>query len=89
MSDFLVWLMDTRQLSAATANQRLAAIKSFLSYCAAEDPALVAIWLDVKKVRPARVPQRAPDALSMPAVGALIRAPGQQSRVALDCVIPR
>lgn len=83
MSDFLVWLMETRQLSAATANQRLAAIKSFLSYCAAEDPALVASWLDVKKVRPARVPQRAPDALSMPAVEALIRAPGQQSTLGL------
>src|SRR5699024_6349554 len=83
MSDFLIWLMDTRRLSAATANQRLASIKSFLLYCAAEDPALVAIWLDVKKVRPARVPERAPDALSMPAVQALIRAPGQQSNLGL------
>ena len=77
MSEFLSWLMDVRHLSATAANQRLAAIKSFLSYCAGEDPALVAVWLDVKKVRPARVSQHAPDALSMPAVEALIRAPGQ------------
>jgi site-specific recombinase XerD len=67
-------------LSASSANQRLAAIKSFLSFCAAEDPALVAIWLDIKQVRPARAPARALDALTVPAVDALIRAPGQQTR---------
>ncbi|NVM97013.1 tyrosine-type recombinase/integrase [Arthrobacter wenxiniae] len=80
MSGFISWLMDVRHLSASTANQRLAAIKSFLSYCAGEEPALVAVWLDVKRVRPARTPEHAPDALSMAAVDALIRAPGQQTR---------
>ncbi len=79
MSEFLSWLMDVRHLSATTANQRLAAIKSFLSYCAGEDPALVAVWLDVKRVRPARAPEHAPDELNMAAVEALIRAPGQQT----------
>ncbi len=79
ISGFITWLMDNRNLSASTANQRLAAIKSFLSYCAGEEPALVAIWLDVKKVRPARAPEHAPDALSMAAVEALIRAPGQHT----------
>jgi integrase/recombinase XerD len=74
---FTTWLLDTRNLSASSANQRLAAIKSFLCYCAGEDPALVAIWLDVKQTRPARTPTRTPDALSMTAVDALIRAPGQ------------
>lgn len=80
MNEFLTWLMDNRQLSPSTANQRLAAIKSFLSYCAGEEPALVAVWLDVKRVRPARAPEHAPDALGMAAVEALIRAPGQQTR---------
>jgi integrase/recombinase XerD len=80
ISGFTLWLTDTRHLSASSANQRLAAIKSFLSYCAAEDPALVAIWLDVKRVRPARAPARAPDALPISAVEALIRAPGQATR---------
>ena len=56
ITGFTTWLLDTRDLSPASANQRLAAIKSFLSFCAAEDPALVAIWLDVKQIRPARVP---------------------------------
>ena len=74
---FTTWLLDTRNLSPSSANQRLAAIKSFLCYCAGEDPALVAIWLDVKQTRPARTPTRTPDALSMTAVDALIRAPGQ------------
>lgn len=80
ISGFTLWLLETQHLSASSANQRLAAIKSFLSFCAAEDPALVAIWLDVKQVRPVRAPDRAPDALSMPAVEALIRAPGQRTR---------
>ncbi|OIH85204.1 hypothetical protein BLJ79_08465 [Arthrobacter sp. UCD-GKA] len=79
MSEFIAWITDARHLSAASANQRLAAIKSFLSYCAGEEPALVATWLDVKRVRPARAPERAPDALGMEAVEALIRAPGQQT----------
>jgi integrase/recombinase XerD len=80
ISGFTIWLLNTQHLSASSANQRLAAIKSFLSFCAAEDPALVAIWLDIKQVRPTRAPVRAPDALPMPAVEALIRAPGQQTR---------
>lgn len=80
ISGFTLWLVETQHLSASSANQRLAAIKSFLSFCAAEDPTLVAVWLDIKQVRPASAPVRAPDALSMPAVQALIRAPGQQTR---------
>ena len=80
---FTTWLTDNRHVGPASANQRLAAIKSFLSFCAAEDPALVAVWLDIKQVRPARVPARTPDALSMPAVEALIRAPGQHTRQGL------
>lgn len=76
---FTTWLLEVQHLSAASANQRLAAIKSFLSFCAAEDPGLVAIWLDIKQTRPVRVPARAPDALAMPAVQALIRAPGQHT----------
>lgn len=76
ITGFITWLLDVKHLSPSSANQRLAAIKSFLSYCAGEDPALVAIWLDVKHVRPVRAPSRAPDGLTMPAVDALIRAPG-------------
>ena len=80
ITGFVTWLLDVKHLSASSANQRLAAIKSFLSYCAGEDPALVAVWLDVKHVRPVRAVVHAPDALTMPAVDALIRAPGQHTR---------
>lgn len=80
VSGFTLWLLEAQHLSASSANQRLAAIKSFLSFCAGEDPALVAIWLDIKQVRPARAPAHAPDALAMTAVEALIRAPGQHTR---------
>lgn len=80
ITGFVTWLLETKQMAASSANQRLAAVKSFLSYCASEDPALVAVWLDVGRVKPARAPVRSPDALAMPAVDALIRAPGQDTR---------
>lgn len=79
INGFTAWLLDTKHLAPSSANQRLAAIKSFLAYCAGEDPALVAIWVDVKQVRPVRVPDHPPDALSMPVVEALIRTPGQDT----------
>ncbi|MBB1049418.1 tyrosine-type recombinase/integrase [Dietzia cercidiphylli] len=78
-SGFSIWLLETRNLAPSSVNQRLAAIKSFLAYCAGEDPALVAVWLDVKRIRPVRAPARAPDALEVAAVEALIRAPGQDT----------
>ncbi|WAH97773.1 site-specific integrase [Arthrobacter sp. MMS18-M83] len=48
IAGFTTRLLNTKHMAASSANQRPAAIKSFLSYRAAEDPALVAIWLDVK-----------------------------------------
>ena len=88
ITGFITWLLDVKHLSASSANQRLAAIKSFLSYCAGEDAALVSIWLDVKHVRPVRAVVPAPDGLTMPAVDALIRAPGQHtSRGLRDTII--
>ncbi|HQR81142.1 MAG TPA: tyrosine-type recombinase/integrase [Actinomycetota bacterium] len=80
ITGFVTWLLETKQLAASSANQRLAAVKSFLSYCAGEDPALVTVWLEVGRVKPVRTPARPPDALAMPAVDALIRAPGQDTR---------
>lgn len=80
ITGFTVWLTETKSASPATVNQRLAAIKSFMSYCAGEDPAQVAPWLEIKQTRPARLPARPPDALPAPAVEALIAAPGQATR---------
>ena len=83
VTGFTVWLTETRGAGPATVNQRLAAIKSFMAFCAGEDPALVACWLEIKRTRPARVPARPPDALPMAAVEALIAAPGQDSQRAV------
>ena len=80
ITGFTIWLTDTGHLSPATANQRLAAVKSFLAYCASEDPALVAVWLDIKHVRPVRAPAPTRPELTIPAIDALIRAPGQDTR---------
>jgi len=79
INGFTTWMLDARGMSPASANQRLAAIKSFLSFCAGEDPALVAIWLDVKQIRPVKTPARPPDGLTEKAVEALIAAPGQET----------
>jgi integrase/recombinase XerD len=68
ISGFALWLTDTQHLSASSANQRLAAIKSFLSYCAAEDPTLVAICLMSNEsdlpAHPSAPPTRCPCLLS-------------------------
>ena len=81
LEGFRVWLVEKRGLAPASANQRIAAVKSFLAYCAGQDAALVAVWLDAKQLRAMRVPERPPDALPMTAVEALIRAPGQDTRL--------
>jgi len=78
VTGFLAWLSE-RGAAPSTINQRLMALKSFLSYCAGEDPALVAIWLDTQHVRTARQPVRRLDCLSDTAVEALLNAPGQNT----------
>jgi integrase/recombinase XerD len=49
--EFLAWLQDAHGCGAATQNHRLAVLKSFLRYCAFEDPTLMAIYLDIQKVQ--------------------------------------
>lgn len=48
--DFLIWLRDTRNCSVQTLNLRLAAIKSFLKYCAEEDIELTSYYLDITSI---------------------------------------
>lgn len=47
---FLDWLQRTRNCSASTRNQRLAALNAFFHYTAMQDPALMAVYMKVKKV---------------------------------------
>jgi integrase/recombinase XerD len=56
--EFLRWLIDTRRNGERTANQRLAALKSFLAYCRGEDITLTHIYLAVCQIRPFKVPQK-------------------------------
>jgi site-specific recombinase XerD len=76
VTGFMGWL-GGRGSSPATVNQRLMAMKSFLTWCAGEDPALIAIHLNIQQVKPARQPQKPLDYLSVQAVEALLNAPGQ------------
>lgn len=48
--EFITWLQDERHCSATTRNQRLAGLKSFLHYCAMENSALTAVYMDIKKI---------------------------------------
>ncbi len=42
LDEFMVWLQNNRDCIVSTRNLRLAALKSFLHYCAIEDPSLMA-----------------------------------------------
>lgn len=48
--EFLEWLQSSRSCSISTRNQRLAALKSFLHYCAIEEPSLTTIYMDVQDI---------------------------------------
>jgi site-specific recombinase XerD len=75
----LNWLQSTRGCGAATKNHRLAALKSFFHYCAMEDPALMAIYLDIQKVRSQRVTRNRVDYMSEKALKVLLEQPDSTS----------
>ena len=78
--EFLAWLQNTRGSAASTKNHRLAVLKSFLHYCAMEDPALLAIYMDVQKVRPQRVVRNRVEYLSETALKVLLEQPDATTR---------
>lgn len=55
---FLRWLLDIRNNSESTANQRLAAIKSFLAFCRTEDIGLTHMYLNICQIRPFKLRQK-------------------------------
>ncbi|MDR1633403.1 MAG: site-specific integrase [Bifidobacteriaceae bacterium] len=57
VNEFLTWLADTRHASAATRNQRLAAVKSFLRYAQSQAPEHIAVAGPVLALKPARSPE--------------------------------
>ena len=75
IAGFLSWLEDARHCSAATRNQRLAAISSFLSYVATNDVSLAVPSIEVSKVPCAKAPARQMQYLSQEAVKILLAQP--------------
>jgi len=78
--EFLAWLQNTRGCEASTKNHRLAVLKSFFHYCAMEDPALMAIYMDVQKVRSQRVMRSIVEYMSETALKILLEQPDTNTR---------
>ena len=78
--DFLIWLQNTRGCAASTKNHRLAALKSFFHYCAMEDPTLMAIYLDIQKIRSQKVARGRVEYMSEPALKILLEQPDPKTR---------
>ena len=79
----LGWLerMGEEGLSAATRNQRLAAIRSYLWYAADCDVAVTSVALSVSRIPPAKGPQRVKECLSEAALRAILAAPDASTRM--------
>ncbi|KKL01061.1 hypothetical protein LCGC14_2627480, partial [marine sediment metagenome] len=72
---FLDWLRDERKCCTSTCNLRLAALKSFLYFVAIEDPALMAVYLQIKQVPAGKEAKRKASYLTKPALKSLIAQP--------------
>ena len=78
--DFLEWLKVTRNCGISTRNQRLAAFKSFLHYCAIEDPALTAIYMDVQGITAMKDTKKGVSYLSQSALKAILSQPDTNNK---------
>jgi len=72
---FLDWLKDKRNCSAATRNQRLATLNSFLSYAAIQDPALMSLCIKAKKIPHQKTGQRHVKYMGKTAIKAVLGQP--------------
>ena len=81
--EFLAWLQDTRRCHAATKNHRLAAFKSFLHYCGIEDPALMAVYLDIQQVGAQKIARPRVEYMSETALKVLLAQPDAQTATGL------
>jgi len=80
---FLEWLQATRNCSISTRNQRLAALKSFLHYCATEDPALTAVYMDVQGIVALRDARHGISYLSQNGLKAMLSQPDPNNKIGL------
>ena len=78
--EFLTWLQNTRGCKISTKNHRLAALKSFFLYCANEDPSLMAVYMEVQKVKQQRVARSSVKYMSETALKILLEQPDVNTR---------
>jgi len=72
---FLDWLRVERKCCTSTCNLRLAALKSFLYFAAVENPALMAVYLDIKQIPAGKEPKKKVNYLTKPALKAVMAQP--------------
>jgi len=80
MYEFLEWLQGIRNCSASTCNNRLAALKAFLHYCAIEEPSLMAIYMNSKKVAALRTSRPKVEYMTESALKAVLEQPDNRTR---------
>lgn len=81
--EFLEWLQSSRNCIVSTRNQRLAALKSFLHYCANEEPAIAAVYMDVQDITALRDTKKGVSYMSPNALKAVLKQPDTRNRLDL------
>ena len=80
LDEFMDWLKNSRDCATSTRNLRLAALKSFLYYCAMEDPSLMAVYMDAQKVQSKKVVRNKAEYMSETALKTLLEQPDTATR---------
>lgn len=75
VTGYLDWMQRTRKCSETTRNQRLIALRSFVSYCSDFDIANVALQVDISKVRFQKAPGKNVEYLNEDAMKTLLNMP--------------
>lgn len=84
VNSFLDYLTEEKKLAASTRNNRLAAIKSFLSYASAMKPEYIIVMNDISQIKTQRDdPFSKVDYMTEAAVQALFSAPDIHTRIGL------
>ncbi len=81
--EFLLWIQTSRNCSISTRNQRLAALKSFLQYCANEDPTLMAVYMDIQQISALREQKNVISYMTKNALKTLLAQPNSKNRLGL------
>ncbi len=81
IEDWLRWLRDTRNNQAETCNNRLAALRTFLSYLASKEICYIGINHEAALIHRLPVCRKAVEGLSRSAVQALLAMPDQASHI--------